>query len=58
MQFEQVLHKFVAKSLLDSGLRLTKINAVLDMTNSLLNRSQLTLANIGSNLAGDAYTKK
>lgn len=57
MQFDQVLHKFVGKSLCDSGIRLTKTNAILDMTNALLNHSQLTLTSIGRHLPGDADIK-
>lgn len=57
MQVKQVLHKFVEKSLQGSKIRSTKINAVLDMVNALLNQSQLTLTSIGRHLPGDADVK-
>lgn len=57
MQLTKVLHNFVGKSLISAGIRATKVNAVIDMTNSLLNESNLTLTSIGRHLAGQANVK-
>ncbi len=57
MQLSKALHNFVEKSLQNAGIRATKINAVLDMTNSLLNDSGLTLTGIGRNLPGETDSK-
>lgn len=57
MQLTTVLHNFVGKSLISAGIRATKISAVIDMTNSLLNESNLTLTSIGRHLEGQANVK-
>ncbi len=57
MQLTKVLHNFVGKSLISAGIRITKINAVIDMKNSLLNESNLTLTSIGRHLIGQAHVK-
>jgi hypothetical protein len=57
MQLDKVLHNFVGKSLTSAGIRATKVNALIDMTDSLLNESDLTLTSLGRNLAGQADVK-
>lgn len=57
MQVTQVLHNFVGKSLVESGIRKTKINAITDMAEALLNQSSLTLTSLGRHLSGEANVK-
>lgn len=57
MQLSKVLHNFVGKSLLTAGIRATKVNALIDMTDALLNKSDLTLTSIGRHLSGLADVK-
>lgn len=57
MQLAKVLHNFVGKSLVSAGIRATKVNAVIDMTDALLNESNLTLTDIGRHLSGQANVK-
>lgn len=57
MQLTKVLHNFVGKSLAVAGIRGTKINALIDMTGSLLNESNLTLTSLGRGLSGQANVK-
>lgn len=57
MQLSKVLHNFVGKSLVSAGIRATKVNAVIDMTDALLNESNLTLTDIGRHLSGQANVK-
>jgi len=57
MQLDKVLHNVVGMSLEKAGIRSTKIDAILDMTNSLFNKSQLTLTSIGRHLLGEADVK-
>lgn len=57
MQLNRVLHNFVGKSLVSAGIRATKVNALIDMTDALLNKSDLTLTSIGRHLSGQADVK-
>lgn len=57
MQLSKVLHNFVGKSLASAGIRATKVNALIDMTDALLNKSDLTLTSIGRHLSGQADVK-
>lgn len=52
-----ILHKYVGEVLAKAGIRKTKIKALIDMTDSLLDGSQLTLTGLGRNLNGQSYVK-
>lgn len=57
MRVERILQDFVGKKLADIGLRVTKINAVTDMTQALLNNSYLTVASLGEHTKGRAKVR-
>ena len=58
MQVTTILHKIVAKSLTIANIRKTKINALIDMVESLISqKSNLTLTNLGRHMSGEAHVK-
>jgi hypothetical protein len=57
MRKSDILHNNVTKVLLEAGLRKTKVDAITDMTGSLISDSKLTLTSIGRNISGCSKVK-
>jgi hypothetical protein len=57
MRVQTILQDFVGKKLASSGLRRTKINAVMDMTLALLSKSYLTVTSLGEHFHGTAKVR-
>lgn len=57
MRVQTILQDFVAKKLAGIGLRLTKIKAITDMTQALLNNSYLTVSSLGEYSEGNAKVR-
>jgi len=57
MRVRSILQDFVGQKLATAGLRSTKINAVLDMTHALLNKSYLTVTSLGEHCNGATKVK-
>lgn len=57
MRVKTILQEFVGKKLAMNGLRVTKINAVLDMAEALIKGAHLTLTSLGDFMGGSAKPK-
>jgi hypothetical protein len=57
MRVQTILQDFVGKKLAGIGLRLTKIKAITDMTQTLLNNSYLTVSSLGEHTEGCAKVR-
>lgn len=57
MRKVHILHNYIGNVLAKAGIRKTKIKALVDMTDSLLDSAQLTLTGLGRHLSGASYVK-
>ena len=57
MRVKRILQEFVGKKLATNGLRITKINAVIDMSEALIKGAHLTLTSLGDYMVGTAKPK-
>lgn len=57
MREVDILHKFLRKPLVKFGIKKTQVSALIDLSDSLLGRANLTLTSLGRGLNGAAQVK-